>query len=617
MAILVLAYIFYFGLISIMKFNSFSYNDFDLAVHDLAVWNMMHGSIFNSILGIPFLGNHMHLIMFFAVPLYMIFSHPITLLLLQTIALGFSAIPLYLLARRLIGNSWALVISAVYLFYPSLGYTNLYEFHPTVFATFFLAFTIYYYVSSSFTAFLIFAILSMLCQENIPLAIIMFGALAFFNKRKLKWILTPIFLGTVYFFAALSLMSYFNNNTIQFAAIYGYLGDSLPRVLLNLLMHPGLFIKLLFRTQSLNYLFSIFFPVSFLPLLAPLGLIPALPFFLQHIISARFTELTIFYHYTAEIIPFVFFAFIFAVQFLLKNKWIKNYQICLKICLLAIALTANIFMGPHFAALRNIGLYKKGYLDIYKDSLLAKIPKDASVVTTFEFLSHLSHRARLYSFHHVYMGYYTISSKRYELPKDVQYALIDFNDFLTFRSFYGPENYKNIRNLLSEGDFQAQDMLDSIVLFQKGAPAKYVLSKSVQEVPADLQHKSGISIDNEIQLMGYEISAPAKEGILEAVFYWHSLKHTDKDINIFLDVVDGNGALVLRKFMPICYRISPTNSWQEGQIFKDIYRIKIPGDLLKQDYELRIGFFDFRNNMICRPDEGADDSGRIFITDLK
>lgn len=615
--IFVLSYIFYFGLISVMKFNSFSFNDFDLAIHDQVEWNLLHGSIYNSILGLPFLGNHMHLIMFLVVPIYAIFGHPLTLLLLQTIALGAAAIPIYLLSRRLIDHEWALVISVIYFFYPALGYVNLYEFHPTVFATLFLSITVYYYFLNSFTKFIIFLILSILCQENIPFAAIMFGILAIFNRRGLKWIIMPILGGFLYLFIALTLMSRFNNNTIQFIAIYGHLGNSFSSILFNILTKPHLLFQALFRPQSLIYLSHIFLPLSFLPLLSPIILMLSLPFFLQHLLSARISELTIFYHYTAEIIPFIFVAFIFSIQLLLRNKWLKKYQILLKVFLLIVLIVSNIFLGPHFVMLRRLVSLKKDYSDLYKDSLLAKIPIVASVVTTFEFLPHLSHRKNLYSFHHVYMGHYTISSKKYELPQNVEYALIDFNDLLTFGSFYSPENYKNIQGFLAQGDWQAEDMLDSIVLFKKNIPAKYVLCGLLQDAAPAVTNRIDINIGNEIQLIGYDMSKFNEEGISDFTFYWRSLKQTDKDINVLLDIVNENSQLVIRKILPICHRIFPTNSWNEGQIFKDQYRIKVPLSLFKGNNELRIGFFDYRNNIVCKVNRETDEFGRIFLTDLK
>jgi hypothetical protein len=34
------------------------------------------------------------------------------------------------------------------------------------------------------------------------------------------------------------------------------------------------------------------------------------------------------------------------------------------------------------------------------------------------------------------MGFHTLSDKKYALAQDVEYAVIDFNDWLTFSGFY-------------------------------------------------------------------------------------------------------------------------------------------------------------------------------------
>ena len=67
-------------------------------------------------------------------------------------------------------------------------------------------------------------------------------------------------------------------------------------------------------------------------------------------------------------------------------------------------------------------LFKKNsivmdYQDNIKAELLSKIPNEASVVSTFEFMPHLSTRKDLFSFHHIYWGYYTLSDKIYNLSK--------------------------------------------------------------------------------------------------------------------------------------------------------------------------------------------------------
>ena len=70
--------------------------------------------------------------------------------------------------------------------------------------------------------------------------------------------------------------------------------------------------------------------------------------------------------------------------------------------------------------------------------LLNKIPIDAAVVTTFNYLAQLSTRAGLYSFHKVYDNSFQNpadikhselnTQAAFKLPHNVHYALIDLND---------------------------------------------------------------------------------------------------------------------------------------------------------------------------------------------
>ena len=158
-----------------LKFYGFAYDDFDLAIHDQIIWNILHGRIFNSILGVDFLGNHAHFISFLVAPFYCFIPHPLFLLFLQTVFLAAGVFPLYGLARIYLGFQMSLIVGIVYLLYPGLGFTNLFEFHPTCFATFFLLCTAYYFYKEKFFLFNVFMFLSFLCQENIALIFMMWG----------------------------------------------------------------------------------------------------------------------------------------------------------------------------------------------------------------------------------------------------------------------------------------------------------------------------------------------------------------------------------------------------------------------------------------------------------
>ncbi|MFA5287049.1 MAG: DUF2079 domain-containing protein [Candidatus Omnitrophota bacterium] len=590
------AYTFYFSFLSILKLVSFSYYDFDLAVHTLSVWNITHGSIYNSILGIPFLGNHMQPILFFVAPLFALYPHPETLLLLQTLFLSLGAFPLYLIAKKRIGTDLALIVALGYLLYPGLAFTNLFEFHPTVFATFFLILSLYAYDFEKIKLFIFSSVLAMLSQENVPMAIITLGVMAFIEKKGLKWIFIPIVLGVVYFIPALILMGHFNQGTVQFFSLYRHLGQNH----LGIFLHPWVPLRFILRQESFVYLFNIFLPVLFIPFMALIKLFPAAPFFLQHLLSARPYDLNMSYHYLAEIIPFVFFSAIYGINKLIKMRFFNRHIPVFKSILISFILFNAVYYGPYVKeSFRINGDFRKDYLDLYKERFIDKIPHSANVVATFEFLPRLANRKKLYSLHHSYKGFYTLSDKRYILPEDAEYALVDFNDRFTFREFYIPDSYANLKNIFLKYEWELIDMVDSLVILRKSSKKQDFICAKVDSI-RDNRNKETIKVGESFVLKSaHFIRIPGKE-MIEATLYWKSIKKTKLDIQLFISITDSKGRIIKRLMHPICYRIFPTQSWQEGEIYKDLLRIYIPEEYLKDDIVIMAGFYDYLTGNIVK-----------------
>jgi len=617
--LLVSIYVFFFGLVSISKYNAFAYDDFDLAVHAQTMYNILHGSIYTSILGVPFLGNHANFILFLIVPIYAIFRSPITLLLLQTVALGFSAYPIYLIAKEQLSKRLSLIVLFSYLLYPSLGYVNLYEFHPTVFATFFISAALYTIYKNKFGLFLTSILLALLCQENIPLVIAPLGIYLFIIKKPAKWYLTAIVISVAWFWlTAFKIIPHFGKGTIQFIAIYGYLGDSMTEVVKNILTHPIQIINIILKRENLIYLTQIFGPVSFLPVLSPVALLGALPTLMQHILSLRETEHTILYHYTAEIIPFVFFASILSLKKLLSYKYFQEKENFLAICFLIITIGSNFILGPHMKYIAHPKL-RKTDTDYVKEAFLKKIPKDAEVVATFEFLPRLSHREKLYSLHHTVKGTYTLSDIPYELPKTTAYAIVDFEDWLTFRStFYNTGGGASLRRLFVDGDFGIVNILETVALFEKGIKTNYKLYRILPEEPIVPNKISGI-INSEIELIGYAADkTKVKQGVMAFKFYWRCLKDTNKIYGTFIDIIDKRGRRIKRAVRCICYRVYPTDEWRQGQIMEESYRLILPAGQTLEDYQIKMGVYDYyggRAQGIASKIPGAvDEMARINLT---
>ncbi|MFH0839262.1 MAG: DUF2079 domain-containing protein [Candidatus Omnitrophota bacterium] len=592
--VFITAYVVIFSAISILRYNSFDYSDFDFAIYAQVLWNMLHGSIQSSILGIVFLGNHLDIILFLLLPIYAVFKSPLTLLVLQSICIGLGALPLYLLGKDVINKKFALLFSLLYLLYPALQYVNHYEFHPDAFVICALLFMFYYFEKGCFIPFIAFVCLSLSCKENIAMGIFFFGFyVLFFQKRKWKWGLVAILMAGLWALVGLKLMHHFNKGIIDFNSLYSHIGDSMAQVVINVLTHPLVTLRFILSERNLKFLFQLFFPLAFLSLLSPKVLCIALPFFLQQLLSQRQTDHVIFYHYGAKLIPFIFISAIYGTRFLLKLKIVSRFRFLIPVVLISSSLISSLQYGllaklPLYLSVR----YAKHDIDYYKEELIRTIPPQVAVVATFEFLPKLSQRRGLYSFHHVYTGKYTLSDQDYTLPEETDYALIDFDDYLTFTSFYLPRQYENLQNFLRGDTWGLIKAAGNIGLFKKGDPAHM---KLVEPMNGFSQFSPERFVIEEYVIADKYVIDSRKVtpgGLIASSFVWECAEAVDKDYWIVFKLVDEKGKTVFMFNHPICYRIYPTYSWKTGDVLKENIWIPVPRVLKTKTLWLKAIVFD-------------------------
>src|SRR3989338_2070052 len=106
-------YIVGFIYFSFWKYDNFLYNGRDLAIFNQVFYNSLNsfsqgtsGLFASSIQGHNFLGDHFTPIVILLLPFYYLWQSPKTLLVLQTIVLALSAVPVYLIAKFVM-SSWA------------------------------------------------------------------------------------------------------------------------------------------------------------------------------------------------------------------------------------------------------------------------------------------------------------------------------------------------------------------------------------------------------------------------------------------------------------------------------------------------------------------------------
>lgn len=588
------AYFLFFSYLSHFLYNNLLYIDQDLAIHAQTMWNLVHGSGFCSILGIDFFGNHFIPIFYLLKYFYYFYQSPLFLLYLQSFALGVGGILTYKLARHYLSGGWSLLVAAAYYLYPSVGYTNAYEFHQTTLAVPFLFLMILYYLRARFFFFLVYAILAMSLQENIPLAVFMMSALALLDRRKMHWIIVPAALSVLWFYVSvIKIIPFYNKGTIEFLSIYYHLGRTWPEIILTLIARPFVWLEQVFSLQAFSYLAHVFLPLLLLPLLGWRFCLPILPFLFQHLLSSRAAERAITFHYLTELTPFLMMATILGVV-AVKNRYKeKLVHYGLVFCFLASFLITAILISPYSVWLDRIERFSKSQLLEFKRASLSQIPKDAPVVASLQFLSSLSQRRELYSFHHVYMGTYTLSKREYVLPESVQYALLDMNDTTTF-GFANPNSPENLKVFFRDTAWQVIDFAQDTLLLKKGKRDLDPLYTVHEEDPGPPEISLKASVNEEIELKGINLrmGEASHETHVGLSFHWKALKKPSRDYAMLITIVNARGGTIYKYHRNICYRLYPTKDWNAGETVVENYWFIMPPNLPRQNIEVRLSLVD-------------------------
>jgi uncharacterized membrane protein len=581
-------YFFLFFAVAIDRYYSFTYFDWDLAVYDQIIWNLISGRGHSSLLGVNFLGHHAHFLAFPVAFIYKFFPHPLTLMFLQTLALAGAAFPLYYLGRRFLGCWWAVLVCLCYLLYHGVAYANLYEFHFTCFVPVILFSFLYFFVMHRYLPFLVTSCLALFCQENISLILVAFSFYAAILGRSLKWWLPLLLVGVAYFiFCVRILFPALNPDVIQFISIYSAWGRDYGEILKNLFTHPLDVYSYIVTPKKLSWLMFLLSPLSYIPFLSPFALFPVFPVFLQRLLSQRPQETMLQLHYSLEFIPFLFFCFILGLKNLFTWCYHPGRRFLLAGGVLFITLGSSLIMGPFVdICYSGFSIFNRR-LNI-KEKFLDQIPQDAAVVATFEFLPHLSKREKLYSFHSFFSGRYILSNKTYSITDKVDYGLINFDDPFMIGSFYTADAYKRVQCLLEEKQLRSVDVINNDVFFKREALRIKPLFEELS-VPPHFKTPFLYKLEEVIELQGYDL---ARNGdFIDLSLYWAVLLETSDDLNMVFDFVNEAGVIVRRQQSPMCYRIFPTQAWHKDKWVVDHKYLLVPVSLRQKGFSLNIRFY--------------------------
>ena len=555
------------GYVLDLKYYNFGYWGWDLPLYANVMWNLCHGSLKTSLFGCNFLSDHFNGIAFLLVPFYYFFQSALTLLYFKLLAFIAGAYVFYLLASKRLGNSWGLAFMLAYLFYfPNIVMIFFeFNFENLVLPLFFLLF--YYFEEKRFMPFMVCCFLTTIIKENMPLVVLMFGFYGLLMRREdwVRWGLLPLVLGGMMFwgeiFVIIPWLRHDFGSQSGYWGLYTHVGHSPQGIFKEFLYNQGKVIQLLFTGSNTSFLLALFGPMLITALLSPQILFLALPLFLQDLLSQFPGQHSMDYFYASTLTVFIFMA---TVDFLGRIN--AKYRVIFLGVIVVLLSLFDIWFIPQWCS-RMPSYDEKQAAQHY---LLSKIPPNAKVFSTYNFLYFLTQRKDLYVFDRARSPF---TRQKYQVPKDLDYAIVDFST--------RGDNKASAKRMLSQEQWTVQAAADDVILLRKNTGKGERLIES-GEIPltAQMIHPD-IILGDVLRLDAVEFPSSLRIGsrIMRVVFYWKALKNDSNKVlpQLSLKIFQGQVARYSKKRKPFYGLPFNKNEYDKDTVYYFIPKLD-PGD---------------------------------------
>jgi uncharacterized membrane protein len=426
------AYVLRFGLLSVQVQDAYGAPGFDMGIFDQGVWllSRFHAP-FVTVMGRNLFGDHTSFILLLAVPLYWIWPHAQTLLVLQTCLLAAAAAPIYVLAwRRTASVALATGLAAAYLLNPALQNGNLEQFHPECFLVLSLSLAIYAAVESKPVLLGVMVAASLLVKEDTALLIVPLGVWVYFCRDR-RWgariLLAAI--GWMIFAYAVVIQSLLGTTSFYSDRIpFGGLGGLVS----TLVAHPVRFWRYTRSQGRLFYLWQMAIPFGLIFAIAPEIAAIGLLTLSENVLSNFGYMHEIIYHYSLPLVPILALATVIAVSRLATTR---GRYVATGVVLLTAFWSCWLWGLAPFSRQAYPHANPDSAPVLAVDSTLKLVPPNAVVSAYYPYVSHLDHRTRIYQwptpFSAQYWGLYAQEGKRLPFANQVQYLVIPEPEDLT------------------------------------------------------------------------------------------------------------------------------------------------------------------------------------------
>jgi len=606
---MIITYIIVFSYLSIRRFESYQAGVYDLGTMIQVIWNTSKGWILQDSInmGYPmtrFWMAHWEFIFILVAFIYKIFSHPYTILILQTAVVSLGALPIYWLTREIIRDkSAALTFSFAYLMYPAIQNANLADVHGVTFAAPLLIFTFYFLVKKNTRLFYLFGFLSLVCREDSALILVMMGIYSFvFLKQKKHGVIVAA-ISAIWFliwFQRLKLRAILGLPEFDIMA-----GADTHWSHLGQLSHDPLYLfKFWAKQYNIHYFIYIFAPVVLLSFFELRVLLIALPIFAINLLSSYYYTHDVEHYYSVTIAPFVFISAIYGMQNIYeffrrklshryKERVIRENVLSILATLVVISAIVFFFIKSN---VMDLGRWNKTEHHYIVDEVIEMIPQESSLTAEARLIPKAAERHEIYVFN--------------DNIGKVDYILWDFYapavQMVTRSSFhlpyFWPDN-DSIHAVLKNENYGVVHYDDGVCLFKKGADYDEGLRELAIDVGAAIETFSKKDMNSAIQFMGYKTFPILKayypvensEAIqwqyaMHFTCFWSSQDTLDKDYQVVFKY-NNKDQTFYQQHEPV-FDVFPTTMWQPNEIIKDEIFWQLPDSVSSGNYEISAAFTD-------------------------
>ncbi len=454
---LVIAWAIVFGSLGVQNQRNFGTWSYDMGIYDQAIWLVSQGgNTFMSVRGLDVWGHHVNLIFYALVPLYWLGAGPSTLYVVQAICLALGAVPTYLIARDLFKSSWmGLCFAVVYLCYAPVNWISWAMFHPEALVITPLLFAWWFATRQRWGWFFAMVVLALSTREDTALAIIMMGVVLAVHLRRadnqvrVRWMCgATVALGAAwYLIATRVVIPHFNDGEQPFyiTYFYGNYGKSIPEIVGTMIRHPSRVIADAIEADRLKFYSEMSWPLGWVYLANPLGLLIALPQLLASVIGLSPYARMIKYQYTSIMIAPMIIASISGARMLWRFRVVR---LLLPVWLIGCAVYSNMELAPSPIGKPAVYAYwsKPSPRNASLNHALELVPDDASVSATYQLLPHMSHRRHIYDWPNPFVPnvWGNDNCRRLPDPRTIDYLVLDLTQI-------GPSNQTLFDGLTAVG----------------------------------------------------------------------------------------------------------------------------------------------------------------------